>query len=69
MLEMVVPEQVLHCTALYCTVLYVLYRVRAGHPGRDGQPPLHLRHGGRGALQRQVVGRIDSANENAELIN
>ena len=35
---------------------------RTGHPGGDGQPPLHLRHGGRGALQRQVVRRINSAN-------
>ena len=42
---------------------------RAGHPGRDGQPPLHLRHGGRGALQRQVVRRIHSANENTKLLN
>ena len=42
---------------------------RAGHPGGDGQPPLHLRHGGRGALQRQVVRRINSANENTKLLN
>ncbi len=54
MLEMVVPEQVKKISPQNFSRQNLL-KTKIGYSGRDGEPALHLRHGGRGAVLRQVV--------------
>ena len=53
MLEMVVPEQV-RGNSIFKQTKYLSWQ-KKGYPGGDGEPALHLRHGGRGAVLCQVV--------------
>ena len=54
MLEMVVPEQVRGKSTKILKQIKHFFSNK-GNPGGDGEPALHLRHGGRGALLCQVV--------------